>query len=92
MRVERARAAQNPPTPSGVVACSAFLLARDVPTARKQLRYGMSMAVGSIDDIHKDMGVDYDRMRLVPVGVDPELIRAHGAVSAECAGAMAEGA
>ncbi|NGY65585.1 UbiA family prenyltransferase [Lentzea sp. NEAU-D13] len=31
----------------GVVACSAFLLARDLPTARKQLRYGMSMAVAS---------------------------------------------
>ncbi len=29
----------------------------------------------SIDDIHNDMGVAYDRMRLVPVGVDPELFR-----------------
>ncbi len=29
----------------------------------------------SIDDIHKDMGVSYDRMRLVPVGVDPLLFR-----------------
>ena len=29
----------------------------------------------SIDDIHTDMGVDRDRMRLVPVGVDPELFR-----------------
>lgn len=27
----------------------------------------------SIKDIHNDMGVSYDRMRLVPVGVDPEL-------------------
>jgi glycosyltransferase involved in cell wall biosynthesis len=27
----------------------------------------------SIRDIHADMGVPYDRMRLVPVGVDPEL-------------------
>jgi glycosyltransferase involved in cell wall biosynthesis len=27
----------------------------------------------SIKDIHHDMGVAYDRMRLVPVGVDPEL-------------------
>jgi len=27
----------------------------------------------SIKDIHHDMGVRYDRMRLVPVGVDPEL-------------------
>ena len=27
----------------------------------------------SINDIHTDMGVDRDRMRLVPVGVDPEL-------------------
>ena len=29
----------------------------------------------SIADIHADMGVDLDRMRLVPVGVDPELFR-----------------
>jgi glycosyltransferase involved in cell wall biosynthesis len=29
----------------------------------------------SIKDIHDDMGVPYDRMRLVPVGVDPELFR-----------------
>ena len=29
----------------------------------------------SIKDIHDDMGVDTDRMRLVPVGVDPELFR-----------------
>ncbi len=29
----------------------------------------------SIEDIHKDMGVSYDRMRLVPVGVDPELFK-----------------
>jgi len=27
----------------------------------------------SINDIHTDMGVDLDRMRLVPVGVDPDL-------------------
>lgn len=27
----------------------------------------------SINDIHTDMGVDRDRMRLVPVGVDPDL-------------------
>jgi glycosyltransferase involved in cell wall biosynthesis len=27
----------------------------------------------SINDIHNDMGVDRDRMRLVPVGVDPDL-------------------
>jgi glycosyltransferase involved in cell wall biosynthesis len=27
----------------------------------------------SIKDIHADMGVSYDRMRLVPVGVDPDL-------------------
>lgn len=27
----------------------------------------------SIKDIHNDMGVDYERMRLVPVGVDPAL-------------------
>jgi glycosyltransferase involved in cell wall biosynthesis len=29
----------------------------------------------SIDDIHQDMGVDRDRMRLVHVGVDPDLFR-----------------
>jgi MMP alpha-(1->4)-mannosyltransferase len=29
----------------------------------------------SIKDIHDDFGVDYDRMRLVPVGVDPELFQ-----------------
>jgi glycosyltransferase involved in cell wall biosynthesis len=29
----------------------------------------------SIDDIHNDMGVSRDRMRLVPVGVDPVLFR-----------------
>ncbi len=29
----------------------------------------------SIKDIHDDFGVDLDRMRLVPVGVDPELFR-----------------
>ena len=29
----------------------------------------------SIQDIHTDMGVDLDRMRLVPVGVDPALFR-----------------
>jgi glycosyltransferase involved in cell wall biosynthesis len=29
----------------------------------------------SIRDIHTDMGVAYDRMRLVPVGVDPDLFR-----------------
>jgi MMP alpha-(1->4)-mannosyltransferase len=29
----------------------------------------------SIHDIHSDMGVGYERMRLVPVGVDPDLFR-----------------
>ena len=29
----------------------------------------------SIDDIHGDMGVPIERMRLVPVGVDPDLFR-----------------
>ena len=29
----------------------------------------------SIQDIHTDMGVSLDRMRLVPVGVDPDLFR-----------------
>jgi len=34
----------------------------------------------SIDDIHHDMGVSRDRMRLVPVGVDPDLFRPLGHV------------
>jgi glycosyltransferase involved in cell wall biosynthesis len=34
----------------------------------------------SIQDIHADMGVPLDRMRLVPVGVDPELFRPLDAV------------
>ena len=29
----------------------------------------------SIDDIHTEMGVSRDRMRLVPVGVDPDLFK-----------------
>ena len=29
----------------------------------------------SINDIHADMGVSFDRMRLVPVGVDPDLFK-----------------
>ncbi|MFM7287706.1 MAG: glycosyltransferase family 4 protein, partial [Cyanobium sp.] len=29
----------------------------------------------SIKDIHNDMGVSLDRMRLVPVGVDPDLFK-----------------
>ena len=29
----------------------------------------------SIKDIHDDMGVSFDRMRLVPVGVDPDLFK-----------------
>jgi glycosyltransferase involved in cell wall biosynthesis len=35
----------------------------------------------SIRDIHADMGVSYDRMRLVPVGVDPDLFRPQPHVS-----------
>jgi glycosyltransferase involved in cell wall biosynthesis len=35
----------------------------------------------SIRDIHTDMGVAYDRMRLVPVGVDPDLFRPHPEVA-----------
>jgi glycosyltransferase involved in cell wall biosynthesis len=35
----------------------------------------------SIKDIHADMGVSLDRMRLVPVGVDPELFAPHPEVS-----------
>lgn len=34
----------------------------------------------SIKDIHVDMGVSYERMRLVPVGVDPDLFRPMPAV------------
>jgi glycosyltransferase involved in cell wall biosynthesis len=33
------------------------------------------VSANSIRDIHTDMGVSYDRMRLVPVGVDPTLFR-----------------
>lgn len=33
------------------------------------------VSANSIQDIHADMGVGYDRMRLVPVGVDHELFR-----------------
>jgi glycosyltransferase involved in cell wall biosynthesis len=33
------------------------------------------VSANSIQDIHTDMGVDLDRMRLVPVGVDPDLFR-----------------
>ncbi len=35
----------------------------------------------SIDDIHNDMGVDRDRMRLVHVGVDPDLFKPDPAVA-----------
>jgi glycosyltransferase involved in cell wall biosynthesis len=35
----------------------------------------------SIQDIHTDMGVELDRMRLVPVGVDPELFKPVDGVS-----------
>lgn len=35
----------------------------------------------SIKDIHHDMGVAYDRMRLVPVGVDPDLFTPRPEVS-----------
>jgi glycosyltransferase involved in cell wall biosynthesis len=35
----------------------------------------------SIHDIHTDMGVGYERMRLVPVGVDPDLFRPLPAVA-----------
>jgi len=35
----------------------------------------------SIKDIHDDMGVDYDRMKLVYVGVDPQLFRPLPAVA-----------
>jgi glycosyltransferase involved in cell wall biosynthesis len=33
------------------------------------------VSANSINDIHTDMGVSHDRMRLVPVGVDPELFQ-----------------
>ncbi|MEM9748431.1 MAG: glycosyltransferase family 4 protein [Actinomycetota bacterium] len=42
--------------------------------ARKMPRI-VVVSENSIDDIHADMGVDRDRMRLVPVGVDPDLFR-----------------
>ncbi len=35
----------------------------------------------SIKDINADMGVSFDRMRLVPVGVDPELFKPHPEVA-----------
>jgi glycosyltransferase involved in cell wall biosynthesis len=35
----------------------------------------------SIKDIHDDMGVGYDRMRLVPVGVDPDLFAPQPAIA-----------
>ena len=37
----------------------------------------------SIDDIHTDMGVEIDRMRLVPVGVDPDLFKPLADVDAQ---------
>ena len=40
----------------------------------------------SIRDIHDDMGVAYERMRLVPVGVDPELFRPRPDVARSRAG------
>lgn len=33
------------------------------------------VSASSIDDVHRDMGVGVERMRLVPVGVDPEMFR-----------------
>lgn len=42
--------------------------------ARKMPRI-VVVSENSIDDIHTDMGVDRDSMRLVPVGVDPDLFR-----------------
>ena len=41
----------------------------------RRCRASSSSARTRIQDIHTDMGVDLDRMRLVPVGVDPELFR-----------------
>jgi glycosyltransferase involved in cell wall biosynthesis len=35
----------------------------------------------SIKDIHADMGVSFDRMRLVPVGVDPDLFKPSASVT-----------
>ena len=40
-----------------------------------QLPRVVVVSENSIQDIHSDMGVPLDRMRLVPVGVDPELFR-----------------
>ena len=41
----------------------------------RQMPRVVVVSENSIQDIHTDMGVDLDRMRLVPVGVDPELFR-----------------
>ena len=40
-----------------------------------QLPRVVVVSENSIQDIHTDMGVDLDRMRLVPVGVDPDLFK-----------------
>jgi glycosyltransferase involved in cell wall biosynthesis len=41
----------------------------------RQLPRIVVVSENSINDIHADMGVSRDRMRLVPVGVDPELFQ-----------------
>jgi glycosyltransferase involved in cell wall biosynthesis len=41
----------------------------------RQMARIVVVSENSIKDIHDDMGVDTDRMRLVPVGVNPELFR-----------------
>ena len=43
--------------------------------SRRRLPRIVVVSENSIKDIHTDMGVSLDRMRLVPVGVDPELFR-----------------
>lgn len=42
-------------------------------TVARQMPRIVVVSENSINDIHTDMGVDRDRMRLVPVGVDPDL-------------------
>ena len=61
-----------------------------VPFVKMQARVARQMprivvvSENSIKDIHDDFGVAYDRMRLVPVGVDPDLFRPRAATSPAC--------
>ena len=44
-------------------------------TVASQMPRIVVVSQNSINDIHADMGVSLDRMRLVPVGVDPDLFK-----------------